>query len=276
MGVAPPPSRRGELGAFLRSRRARLTPADVGLSDNGSRRRTPGLRREEVAVLARVGVSWYTWLEQGRDINASPQVLDALAGALRLSAAERDTLYALARGELPLPDGTPIPGDDDDLVALVEALHPNPAYLHGPLTRILAFNGATEIVLGGFAHLPFEQRTLLYRWFVDLPPERRTSSWEEVGRSIVARFRAEHARHAGEPEYEEQISMLREHSAEFAAWWDGHDIADAQRGAKTIEHPELGILRFYHAQTIPTGAPELRLTVYAPADDATRAILATL
>jgi transcriptional regulator with XRE-family HTH domain len=160
MGVAPPPSRREELGAFLRSRRARLTPADVGLPDDGSRRRTPGLRREEVAVLAGVGVSWYTWLEQGRDINASPQVLDALARALRLNPVERDTLYALARGELPLPDGTSIPGDDDDLVALVEALHPNPAYLHGPLTRVLAFNRAAEIVLGGFAHLPFDQRTL--------------------------------------------------------------------------------------------------------------------
>jgi hypothetical protein len=203
-------------------------------------------------------------------------VLDAIARALRLNAAERDTLYALARDELPLSNGTTVPEADDELIALVNALHPHPAYLLGPLTRVLAFNRAAAIVLGGFEHLPFEHRTLLYRWFVDVPPERRTSTWEQTGRSIVARFRAEHARHAGEPEYEEQIAMLREHSAQFAEWWDAHDIADAQRGTKTIEHAELGTLRLHHAQTIPTGAPDLRLTVYAPADEATRAILATL
>src|SRR6516164_9753914 len=103
MAVASSRSRRDELRAFLRSRRARLTPADVGLPDDGARRRTPGLRREELAALAGVGVSWYTWLEQGRDIHPSPDVLEALARALRLDAAERATLFALARTELPLP-----------------------------------------------------------------------------------------------------------------------------------------------------------------------------
>jgi transcriptional regulator with XRE-family HTH domain len=264
------------LSAFLRSRRARLTPSDVGLPDDGSRRRTPGLRREELAVLAGVGVSWYTWLEQGRDIKASPQVLDAIARALRLDAAERATLYALAREELPLPDGTDEPEPYDELIALVDALHPHPAYLTGPLTRVLAINRAGEIVLGGFDHLPPEHRSMLYRWFVDTPPERRLRTWESTGRSMVARFRAEHARHAGEPEYEELIGLLREHSPEFAEWWEAHDVADRQRGTKTIEHPELGTLRFCHVQTIPTGAPDLRFTVYAPADEATRAILAAL
>ena len=104
MAVASSPVRRDELRAFLRSRRARVSPADVGLPDDGARRRTPGLRREELAALAGVGVSWYTWLEQGRDIHPSPEVLDALARALRLDAAERATLFALARTELPLPD----------------------------------------------------------------------------------------------------------------------------------------------------------------------------
>ena len=276
MGVAPPPTRRDELSAFLRSRRARLSPADVGLPDDGSRRRTPGLRREELAVLAGVGVSWYTWLEQGRDIKASPQVLDAIARALRLDAAERATLYALAREELPLPDGMDEPEPYDELIALVDALHPHPAYLLGPLTRVLAINRAGEAVLGGFDHLPLEHRSMLYRWFVDTRPEPRPSTWEATGRSIVARFRAEHARHAGEPEYEELVTLLRSRSVEFAAWWDAHDVADRQRGTKTIEHPELGTLHFCHAQTIPTGAPDLRLTVYAPADEATRAILAAL
>src|ERR1700758_3824834 len=131
MAVAFSPFRRDELRAFLRSRRELLSPADFGLPDNGGRRRTPGLRREELAALAGVGVSWYTWLEQGRDINPSPEVLDALAGALRLEPAERRTLFALARTELPLADdvgGTDpeqVDGEIGQLVALVDAMHPN-------------------------------------------------------------------------------------------------------------------------------------------------------
>src|SRR6201997_2661914 len=115
MAVAFSPFRRDELRAFLRSRRELLSPADFGLPDNGTRVRTPGLRREEVAALAGVGVSWYTWLEQGRDIHPSPEVLDALARALRLDAAERATLFALARTELPLPSSSgPALGEDPD------------------------------------------------------------------------------------------------------------------------------------------------------------------
>src|SRR6201996_871958 len=125
MAVASSPSRRDELRAFLRSRRARLSPSDVGLSDDGGRRRTPGLRREELAAVAGVGVSWYTWLEQGRDINPSPEVLDAVAHALQLDPAERRTLFALARTELPLADDVAgsgpegLGGDVGQLVALV-------------------------------------------------------------------------------------------------------------------------------------------------------------
>src|ERR1700744_871862 len=144
MAVTSSAVRRDELRAFLRSRRARLSPAAVGLPDTGARRRTPGLRREELAALAGVGVSWYTWLEQGRDIHPSPEVLDAVARALRLDGAERAALFALARTELPLPDGSgPAFGEEAGdglalLVSLVEGLHPTPAYLLGPMTRILA------------------------------------------------------------------------------------------------------------------------------------------
>ena len=178
MAVASTPSRRDELRAFLRSRRARLSPADVGLPDDGARRRTPGLRREELAALAGVGVSWYTWLEQGRDINPSPDVLDALARALRLDPAERRTLFALARTELPLADdvaGTGadgLEGDVGQLVALVESIHPNPAYLLGPMTRILAWNRAASAVLGSPDHLAPERRYLLW-WLLVEPGEGR-------------------------------------------------------------------------------------------------------
>jgi transcriptional regulator with XRE-family HTH domain len=280
MAVASSPSRRDELRAFLRSRRARLSPADVGLPDNGGRRRTPGLRREELAALAGVGVSWYTWLEQGRDINASPDVLDAVARALRLDPAERRTLFALARTELPLADdvaGTdPARGGEiGQLVALVHSMHPNPAYLLGPMTRILAWNDAAAVVLGSPDHLAAERRYLLW-WLLVEPGEGMTPQREATARNTLARFRAEYARHAGEAEYEAFLAEIRHRSARFRDWWDEHEVIEAQRGTKVITHPELGTLRLHHAQTVPTGQPELRMAVYAPADEATRAALATL
>jgi transcriptional regulator with XRE-family HTH domain len=277
MAIASSASRRDELRAFLRSRRARLSPADVGLPDDGGpRRRTPGLRREELAALAGVGVSWYTWLEQGRDIHPSPEVLDALARALRLDGAERATLFALARTELPLPDGSPADEDRALLVSLVEGLHPNPAYLLGPMTRILAWNPAASALFGSPDHLPPERRALLWLLLVDPGPARSSPGRDATARNMVARFRSEYAQHAGEPEYEAFIADLREHSPRFVEWWEEHEVTDKQRGTKTLEHPELGTLRLHHAQTVPTGAPDLRLTVYAPADAATRAALASL
>ena len=282
MAVASSTSRRDELRAFLRSRRGRLSPADVGLPDDGGRRRTPGLRREELAALAGVGVSWYTWLEQGRDINPSPEVLDALARALRLDPAERRTLFALARTELPLADdvaGTDpdqVDGDIGQLVALVDAMHPNPAYLLGPMTRILAWNRAASVVLGSPGHLPPDRRYLLWWLMVDPGEGGMTAQRETTARNTLARFRAEYARHAGEPEYEEFVAEIREHSGRVREWWDEHEVIEAQRGTKVIKHPRLGTLRLHHAQTVPTGQPELRMAVYAPADEVTRTALATL
>jgi transcriptional regulator with XRE-family HTH domain len=283
MSIASSASRRDELSAFLRSRRARLSPADVGLPDDGARRRTPGLRREELAALAGVGVSWYTWLEQGRDIHPSPEVLDALSRALRLDAAERATLFALARTELPLPNGSASAPEEEAaedghplLVSLVEGLHPMPAYLLGPMTRILAWNRAASALFGSPDHLPPEHRSLLWLLLVDPGPARDNPGREATARNMVARFRSEYARHAGEPAYEQFIAGLAEHSPLFAEWWGEHEITDTQRGTKTLQHPTLGTLRLHHAQTVPTGAPDLRLTIYAPADAATRAALATL
>jgi transcriptional regulator with XRE-family HTH domain len=280
MTTTSSPVRRDELRAFLRSRRARVSPADVGLPDEGARRRTPGLRREELAALAGVGVSWYTWLEQGRDIHPSPEVLDALARALRLDTAERATLFALARTELPLPSAAAADGGPDDdravLVRLVEALHPTPAYLLGPMTRILAWNPTASALFGSPDHLSPERRSLLWMLLVDPGEARYNPGREGTARNMVARFRSEYAQHAGEPAYEQFIAELRERSPWFVEWWGEHEVNDTQRGTKTIEHPTLGTLRLHHAQTVPTGAPELRLTIYAPADAATRVALAQL
>jgi transcriptional regulator with XRE-family HTH domain len=273
------PSRREELRAFLRSRRARLTPADVGLPDDGARRRTPGLRREELAALAGVGVSWYTWLEQGRDIHPSPDVLEALARALRLDPAERQTLFALARTELPLPapDVETVDGEDDHatLIALVEGL-PTPAYLLGPMTRILAWNRAAAAIFGEVDHIAAERRSLLWLLLVEPSGNRNLATRRGTAYNQVARFRAEYAQHAGEPEYERFVEELKAHSAWFREWWGEHQISGIQRGTKTVDHPTLGRLSLHHAQTVPTGSPDLRLTIYAPADEVTRAVLGTL
>ncbi|HWD70173.1 MAG TPA: helix-turn-helix transcriptional regulator [Solirubrobacteraceae bacterium] len=271
------PSRRGELRAFLRSRRARLSPADVGLPDDGARRRTPGLRREELAALAGVGVSWYTWLEQGRDIHPSPDVLEALARALRLDAAERATLFALARTELPLPAPNADAAEDDHaaLIALVESLD-TPAYLLGPMTRILAWNRGASALFGPVDHIRQERRSLLWRLLVEPGADQHALTRRGTAYNQVARFRAEYAQHAGEPAYERFVEELKEHSTWFREWWGEHQISGIQRGTKTIEHPTLGRLSLHHAQTVPTGSPDLRLTIYAPADEATRAALASL
>jgi hypothetical protein len=225
-----------------------------------------------------VGVSWYTWLEQGRDIHPSPDVLEALARALRLDAAERATLFALARIELPLPSVDDDGADEDHapLIALVQSLNPTPAYLLGPMTRILAWNGAASALFGPVDHLPAEHRSLL--WMLLVAPEADQNDVTRRGTAYnqVARFRAEYAQHAGEPEYEAFVDELKDHSPWFREWWGEHQISGTQRGTKTMDHPTLGRLNLHHAQTVPTGSPDLRLTIYAPADEATRAALAKL
>jgi transcriptional regulator with XRE-family HTH domain len=250
-----------------------VTPASVGLEANG-RRRTPGLRREEVAQLAGVGLSWYTWLEQGRDINPSPQVLDALARVLRLDAAERAHLFHLARVELPLPAGDYPREAPPELAALVEALVPNPAYLLGPRTDVLAWNRAAAVVLHEPPPGPDGRRNLL--WWLFMAPGERGEQWRDTARSTLARFRAEHARRIGDPDFTALIDALHDASADFRALWPRHEVLAEQLGTKTIAHPQLGTLRLHHLQAIPTSHPDLRLTQFAPADDATRAALAAL
>ena len=275
MGLAPPPSaaRRSELADFLRDRRARVSPDSVGLLDNG-RRRTPGLRREEVAQLAGVGLSWYTWLEQGRDIKPSAQVLDALARVLRLDTAERAHLFHLARVELPLPGGDYPREAPPELAVIVDGLVPNPAYLIGPRTDVLAWNRAAAAMLGDPIAAPDGRPNLL--WWLFTSREPRDEQWRATARGTLARFRAEHARRLGDPDFAALLDALEQASPDFRAWWPRHEVLTEQLGTKTIEHPRLGTLRVHHLQSAPTSHPDLRLTQFVPADDSTRAALARL
>jgi transcriptional regulator with XRE-family HTH domain len=250
-----------------------VTPGDVGLPA-GDRRRTPGLRREEVTQLAGVSISWYTWLEQGRDMRPSPSVLDAIARVLRLDAGERAHLFHLARVELPLGAQDYPREAPPALAAFVAALHPHPAYVSGPRTDVLAWNPAIGAVITDFGALAPAERNLL-RWLLldRLPAD---SGYETTARSTLARFRAAHARFVDHPEFLALIAELEERSPAFRAWWPRHDVLAEQSGTKTIEHPRLGPLRLHHLQSTPTSDPDLRLTVYVPADERTRAALAAL
>jgi transcriptional regulator with XRE-family HTH domain len=274
LGPAPPPSetRRAELADFLKHRRGLVSPESVGLEANG-RRRTPGLRREEVAQLAGVGLSWYTWLEQGRDIKPSAQVLDALARTLRLDAGERAHLFHLARVELPLPADDYPREAPPELREVVDALLPNPAYLIGPRSDVLAWNAAAARIMGQPTAAPDGRPNLLWWLFAGDRPLQ--GQLRDTARNALARFRAEHARRINDPDFAALIEALEEASPEFRAWWPRHEVLTEQLGTKTIEHPELGTLRLHHLQSVPTSHPDLRLTQFAPADEATRATLET-
>jgi transcriptional regulator with XRE-family HTH domain len=258
--------RRSELADFLRSRRANLKPADVGLA-NGGRRRTPGLRREEVAQLAGVGTTWYTWLEQGRDVRASLEVLEGLARALRMSPAERTHLVLLGRGEEPPPCKSPAERVSVHLRRLIENLGPNPAFVLGRRWDYLAWNEATTVVLGDLASVPRASRNHAWLTFTD-PARRQTfTDWESSSRLLVAKFRADSARHIGDPGFESLIAALRGTSPEFARAWQRHEVSRSGEGRKDLRHPVAGILSFSHAVFHPADEPEQRLVLYSPLPD---------
>jgi len=246
-------------------------PESVGLP-GGGRRRTPGLRREEVSQLAGVGLSWYTWLEQGRNITPSAGVLDALARVLDLDAAEHTHLFDLAG--VPVPTvAEPYPTEaPEELAAIVEGLDPNPAYLMGPRTDVLAWNRAATLLLGEPSRAPDGVTNAL--WWLFTAEGEHPPSWLETGRNALARFRSEHARRYGDPAFTTLIDQLLEASPRFRELWPRHEVLDAQIGTKRIDHPALGPLVLHHLQAIPTSHPDLRLTQFVPADEATRAALA--
>ncbi len=255
---------RAELSGFLKTRRARISPATVGLP-NGRRRRTPGLRREEVADLAGVGLTWYTWLEQGRDIRVSPQVLGAVARALQLEPAERAHLFRLA-GHAP-PSAEPATASiSQRLRRVLEAWDPFPAHIAGRRRDLLAWNRASEVI-NRWSRLPEDKRNLL--WFMFLVPSTRQLllDWDKEAPLSVAALRAEAGRDLGEPDYQELITELLEGSPEFATIWTRQDVRGRQEGLKRFKHPELGRLDLEFTSFQVAEQPSLRLYLYAPAED---------
>jgi hypothetical protein len=260
--------RRQELAGFLRSRRERIAPEEVGLPP-APRRRTPGLRREEVATLAGVGVTWYTWLEQGRDINASSQVLDAVARTLLLDPHERDHLFRLAD----VPDGTG-QGECTALAPaaqlLLDKLDPFPACIRNARHDILAWNAAFDRVMGPLAGLPFEERNSLWRMFTNAQCRAATLDWEEATRRMVAEYRAAMAEHLAEPAWKCLVARLTKASPEFAELWERHEVASPENLTKRFLHPEAGLLRLNYTHLWLGQRLGTKMTTYTPADDETR------
>jgi transcriptional regulator with XRE-family HTH domain len=249
---------RSELGDFLRSRRERLSPEVIGRL-NGRRRRTAGLRREEVAERAGIGVDWYIRLEQGRSVNPSATTIDALARALNLNKVEHAHLRALARsGDRRAFKRETVPGS---LRRMIDALK-QPAYITGRRWDLLAWNAAAQCIFA-FDRLAEDDRNVLVS-MLTRPEARRLfgAAWTDEAKRMVARFRATHDLRADDPALVNLLGRLREGCPEFAAWWKAHDVRGTTSGEKILNHPKKGVLHFEHASFQANDDPALRLIIY--------------
>jgi transcriptional regulator with XRE-family HTH domain len=256
-------NRRREFAAFLRSRRERLTPADVGLAE-GFRRRTPGLRREEVALLAGVGATWYTWLEQGRDVRPSPEVLSALARALKLDSAERRHLFLLCDRpppEMRTPGPETVPAS---LLRMLDSMRVQPAYVLGRRWDLLAWNRAAVALFGDYDRLDGDRRNIMHMVFADPDHRRLLVDWDELARTVLAMFRSDSARYTGDADFERLIARLRAASPEFRDWWDKHEVLRPITGHKRIDHPIGGRMVFEYTSLAIADPPDMKLVVYTP------------
>ncbi len=272
-------ARREHLAQFLRARRDALTPGDVGLPE-GRGRRTKGLRREEVALLAGVSVTWYTWLEQGRPINASVDVLAALARTLRLDDAERHHLLTLAAQPAGMAAGSTAddaPADAPDaLVRLLAAMEPAPAYVLGPRWEFLAWNTAQARLYPMIERLDSDERNLLWVIFAEPSARRLVADWPEQARRILAEFRAGTAAMRADPGVVALVERLRAASPEFAEWWPQQDVAQFQTRVRHYHHERAGELAFEYQQLTPSEWPGLRVVCQLPlpADDSAERLAA--
>jgi transcriptional regulator with XRE-family HTH domain len=266
--------RRAELAAFLRSRRGRITPGDAGLPP-GPRRRTPGLRREEVAQLAGVGVTWYTWLEQGRPINASVQVLDAIARTLRLDAAEREHLYRL--NDMPhVPAAGTADHLDPEIQVIIDRVDPLPASVYNRRFDLLAWNRAYAALFPGLVQSPPDERNAL--WHIFTAPNccnPMLNAKSEVP-LMVATMRSAFAHHVGEPAWTGFVQRLTAASPAFAQMWATHDVAEPGTRTKIFFHWAVGEFRMRASSLSIDGTPEVRITVYTPTDQASADRLAAI
>jgi transcriptional regulator with XRE-family HTH domain len=260
--------RRREIADFLRTRRMRRQPEELGLP-RGRRRRTPGLRREEVATAAGVSAEWYTWLEQAREVRPSAEVLSRISVALRLEPNETRHLLTLG--------GYAVPGSHGDspraasvslrLQRLIDQIEYGPAWVFGERWDILAWNRAASVIHGDLAGLQGIERNALYQLFLGDRLRSTLHDWDMHGRQCVAKLRATYASRVDDPWFNELVNVLRTRSQEFERWWNENDIVTSQEGVKHYEHPEAGrlVFDFTVLEVLDERMASLRVITYVPA-----------
>lgn len=258
------PSAASSLGDFLRDRRSRLQPPSGG----AGRRRTPGLRREEVATRAGVSITWYTWLEQGRGGPPSDEVLERLSRALELDAAAREALFLLAQQRPPPLVAAPPSPVAPALQHVLDALTTSPALVKTPTWDVVAWNAAATIVLADYAALPPRDRNVLRRLFSDPALQAHLPDWEENARFALGVFRIEVARAGGSPEALALADELHASSADFRRLWAENEVRNHGVGVKRIDHPVIGPLALEFSAFNVNGAEGLEMIVFTPATPA--------
>ena len=251
------------LGTFLRVRRSRLDPAAFGF--RGERRRTPGLRREEVAQRANISPTWYTWLEQGRGGAPSADVLNRIAAGLMLTEPEREHLFILGLGRPPEARYKGSDGVTPRLQRVLDALSISPAIIKTATWDVVAWNEAAAALLTDYSKLPREQRNILRLMFSDSRVKAVQEDWQSVARYVVGAFRADAARAGAGAEIAQLVEELSRISPEFEALWRDNDVAGHAEGVKRIRHPEIGLIELEFSAFAVDGRPDLGMIVYNPA-----------
>jgi transcriptional regulator with XRE-family HTH domain len=262
------------LGIYLRDRRTRLDPAAFGFT--GGRRRTTGLRREEVAQRANISPTWYTWLEQGRGGAPSADVLDRIAKGLMLTEPEREHLFMLGLGRPPEVRYKPVDGVTPRLQRVLDALAASPAFIKTATWDVVAWNRAASAVLTDYGKLPREQRNILRLMFGNSRIQALQEDWESVARYVVGSFRADVARAGATEEITQLVDELSRTSTEFERLGRDNEIAAHHEGLKRLHHPEVGLLELEFSAFAVDGRPELGMVIYNPATSADTEKIRTL
>jgi len=263
-------TRLAALSSFLKNQRAKLTPEEVGFPP-GIRRRTPGLRREEVAALAGVSTTWYTWLEQGRDIQASPNVLDAIASALRLTHDERNYLYGLAMepGAAGTAELTTYSSDavNPPLRKILQELRQCPSIISDRRCQIVGWNEAAAHVFVDFAQIPESERNMIKLIFTRQELRRLAVNWKQFASGFLSIFRAYYGQYVEDNWYDRFLKEMKELHPDFQELWEHSQVRTAPEVVLEFRHAKAGKMLFHLTSLQLQGGSDLRCSIYTPAPD---------